>query len=376
VRAKDGRLWFLTVQGVTIIDPRALHTERAPTPLRIDTVVVNDRTIDTKDGVRLAPGVTRLAIDYAVPDLTSPLRTRFRYRLDGFDKEWVDGGTRRQAIYTNLPPGAYQFNLQAAAEDGSWNRAAIAWGFAVRPAFYQTSWFYVLCTLGLAAMLWGAWQLRLAQVRKQFTLLLGERVRLSREIHDTLLQSLVGVTLQLDQIANDLDGPADTTRNQFVRMRKQVEEYIREARQSIWNLRSSVLDRCDLATALRQTGERAADNAVAFDFSVSGDARRFESTVEEQVLRIGQEAVTNAIRHAQAQRIRMELQYGESDVTLRVSDDGRGFDTAGMGDNKDDHWGVMSMRERAETVGGVFRISSTTGEGTLIETVVPVSSHG
>ena len=376
VRTKDGRLWFLTVQGISIIDPRALHADPTAAPVRIDNVVVNDRRIDATTGVSLQPGVTRLAIDYAVPDLTTPLRTRFRYRLDGFDTDWVDGGTRRQVIYTNLPPRSYQFRLQAATQDGGWTRPAAIWDFSVRPAFYQTIWFYTLCVFGLAAGVWGAWRLRLAQIRQQFTLLLGERVRLSREIHDTLLQSLVGVTLQLDQIANDIDGPPETTRDQFVRMRKQVEEYIREARQSIWNLRSSILERCDLPTALRQTGERAADNAVAFDFSVTGDTRRCASVVEEQVLRIGQEAVTNAIRHAQAHRIRMELSYGDADVTLRVSDDGRGFDAATAGDKGTDHWGVMSMKERAETVGGVFRISSGDGEGTLIETVVPLSSHG
>ena len=375
VRTQDGRLWFLTVQGISIIDPRALHADSVVAPVRIDSVVVNDNRVDAVGGVRLPPGVTRLAIDYAVPDLTT-LRTRFRYRLDGFDKDWVDAGTRRQVIYTNLPPRAYQFRIQAATQDGEWTRPAAIWGFSVSPAFYQTIWFYTVCVMGLAAAVWGAWRLRLAQIRQQFTLLLGERVRLSREIHDTLLQSLVGVTLQLDQIASDIDGPRETTRDQFVRMRKQVEEYIREARQSIWNLRSSILERCDLPTALRQTGERAADNAVAFDFSVSGDSRRCASVVEEQVLRIGQEAVTNAIRHARAHRIRMELCYGDANVTLRVSDDGRGFDTARVGDNGTDHWGVMSMKERAETVGGVFRISSGDGQGTLIETIVPLSSHG
>jgi signal transduction histidine kinase len=231
-------------------------------------------------------------------------------------------------------------------------------------------------------------------VRKQFALLLGERVRLSREIHDTLLQSLVGVSLQLDQLGNDLEHAPHNGRAQFTRMRKQVEEYIREARQSIWNLRSSTLQRHDLATALRQSGERAADSAVAFDFKVIGTPHRCAPAVEEQVLRIGQEAVANAIRHAQAQQIRMELHYDSHNVTLRVADDGRGFDPNaidgtnghgngnghggrgngnGNGNGVNGHWGVMSMKERAETVGGIFRISSTMGAGTVVETVVPAS---
>jgi signal transduction histidine kinase len=229
----------------------------------------------------------------------------------------------------------------------------------------------------LGVLVWAAWRLRITQVRSQFALLLGERVRLSREIHDTLLQSLVGVSLQLDQLGSDLEAAPTASRAQVTRIRKQVEEYIREARQSIWNLRSSTLQRHDLAAALRQSGERAAESAVAFDFTVTGTPHRCAPAVEEQVLRIGQEAVTNVLRHSGAQRIRMELKYETDAVTLRVADDGCGFDPSAVGSSKapeggTSHWGVMSMRERAETIGGIFRISSVAGAGTIVETVVPV----
>jgi len=373
IRTRGGQLWFLTVEGLTIVDPRTLRASHAPSPVRIDDVVVNDRTLDPASQVRLPAGTMRLEINYTVPDLTSTLKTRFRYRLEGFDRDWIDAGTKRQAIYTNLPGRAYLFRVQANNEDGTWAGPSVTWAFSIQPAFYQTLWFYTVLLGSLVLTLWAAWRLRITQVRAQFALLLGERVRLSREIHDTLLQSLVGVTLQLDHLGNDLERSPDATRAQFLRMRKQVEEYIREARQSIWNLRSSTLQRCDLVTALRQTGERAVENDVAFDLRVIGTPHRCGPAVEEQVLRIGQEAVTNAIQHSQARRIDVELYYDDATLTLRVSDDGRGFEPDRVNGDGNGHCGVMSMRERAETVGGAFRISSTTGTGTLVETIVPAS---
>ena len=162
---------------------------------------------------------------------------------------------------------------------------------------------------------------------RRFALLIGERVRLSREIHDTLLQSLVGVALQFEAMANEPDSGSDSRKERFVRMRKQVEEYIREARQSIWDLRSPRLEHRDLIAALREAGERAtSDNGVAFSLTVNGLPRRVPVRTEEQLLRIGQEAMVNAVRHAQADQVLVELDFDDSRLTLRVHDDGRGFD--------------------------------------------------
>ena len=160
-------------------------------------------------------------------------------------------------------------------------------------------------------------------------MLLHERTRLSREIHDTLLQSLVGVALQFDALAGDLPASAGRTRDQLVRMRRQVEEYIREARQSIWNLRSPTLERRDLGGALRDVrgAARRASTAMAVDVDVTGAPPRRVPRVEEQLLRIGQEAITNAVRHAGA---KPDPHRAASTVPttscLSVADDGRGFD--------------------------------------------------
>jgi signal transduction histidine kinase len=220
------------------------------------------------------------------------------------------------------------------------------------------------------------WRRRLHQVRGEFALLLKERVRISREIHDTLLQSLIGVSLQLEQVEHDTD-TSRAGKERLIRARKQVEEYIREARESIWNLRSSALEREGLGAALRHAGERAiaetheGDGSAMLSFSVTGSPDRCAHDVEEQLLRIGQEAVTNATRHGRAQHIRMALSYADDAVILTVDDDGCGFDPLHSPTVNGTHWGLINMKERAVTVGGSFDISSTPGGGTRIVATVP-----
>ena len=208
IRASDGTLWFVTSRGLSVVEPHGLSIPRPMPKIAIDAIEVNDRPV--ADWSRaLSSGATKLEISYTFPELTYPLKSRFRYRLDGFDSDWVDAGNRRQALYTNLPPGHYAFHVSASGDEGRWSEAEALWAFSIAPRFYQTWWFLGVLGVMLAAMLWGAWQLRLRQLRRQFSLVLGERVRLSRELHDTLLQSLVGVALEFDAISKSLDTSPD-----------------------------------------------------------------------------------------------------------------------------------------------------------------------
>jgi signal transduction histidine kinase/streptogramin lyase len=375
-RGSDGRLWFVGGRGVTVIDPHALATERAaPAQVRIEGAYSNDRRVQTLPQTELSPRTSRLEIQYAVLNLTAPLETRFRHRLEGFDSDWIDAGTRREAFYTNLPPRKYQFQVIASNDDGTWTEPAAVWDFTIAPMFYQTTWFAAVCLAVVVASVAGTWHLHLRQVRRRFALLLGERARLSREIHDTLLQSLVGVALQFDAIASTLDTSAAPRKEDFVRMRRNVEEYIREARQSIWDLRSPKLECTDLIAALRQAGEQATSGAgIAFDFAINGTPRRWPGKAEEQLLRIGQEAILNAVRHAQATAVRVELAYSDESVTLRVLDNGRGFDPQIVAE-ANGHYGLVGMKERATETGGGFKLTTGIGQGTQIEAVVPASAH-
>lgn len=369
VLAKDGTLWFVTSRGISVADPRALGQQRLPPLVAIDEARANDVRVE---GTALPPGTSKLEIDYTAPELSSPLKTRFRFRLEGLDADWIDAGTRRVALYTNLPPAAYVFRLAVSQDDGRWSENEATWAFTLRPRFYQTWWFDGLVLVSLAGLMWGTWAYRIRRLRSQFALVLGERVRLSRELHDTLLQSLVGVALEFDAVSKSLDTNPASARERVIKIREQVEEYIREARRSIWSLRSPALDTGDLIDALKDSAARAVSgHPVDFTFTQLGDPRRLSSNAQHQLLRIGQEALLNAARHSGSTAITMTLQYDSASVVLTVADNGRGFDTTRGAEGTTDHYGLTTMRERAQQAGGSLTLTSTPGAGTTVEAVVP-----
>ncbi len=376
-RSEDGRLWFVSARGVTIVEPHTLEHEQAvPMRINIEGAAVDGQKIQTVPSVRLPARTVGIEIDYTVPNLLSPLKTRFRYHLEGFDSDWIDAGTRRQAFYMNLPPRHYRFRAQASNADGTWNEQDASWDFSVNAHFYQTGWFITTCIALVVAIPWAAWRLRIRQVRTQFSLLLAERTRLSREIHDTVLQGLIGVGLQCDAIARQLEvTPLAVTGERLLGVRRDAEEFVREARQSISNLRSPKPQAGNLISALRQAGERAtAGHSISFDMTVTGTPTGRWADAEEQLYRIAQEALANAVRHSQARQVHLELCHEPTAIVLRVIDDGRGFDVETVVDGNG-HCGLLSMKERAEAVAGSLTITSSEGRGAQIEAVVPISPN-
>jgi signal transduction histidine kinase len=375
-RAADGSLWFAQGGGLTHADPSRLTTEPAGAPPRpqIAAVVANETRSLRSLQSSLAAGTRRLEIQYGAPTLTDSNRVRFRYRMEGVDAGWVDAGAQRTAIYTNLGAGPYRFRLESLVEGASQSSPEAVWNFRIQPHFYETRWFYALVLMAAALLLWGAWRARLRLIEQRFSLALAERARLSREIHDTLLQSLVGVALQVDAVSAGLEPSAASSREQLVRIRRQVEQYIRDARQSVHDLRSPHLESRDLAAALREFGRSALGTAnIRLTVTSTGAKSEYPPRIENQLLRVGQEAIINAVRHAGASRIRVDLEGGAESVILSISDDGHGFDYERTLAQGHDHYGLSTMRERAEELGGSLRITTATGQGTTVTAVVPAT---
>lgn len=376
-RSSDGRLWFIRGGGLTTIDPRALD-QKFPArrrPTQIDAILADDRQLQAVDGVAIPAGTKTLQISYSALELTTPQRLRFRYRLEGFDVGWRNVESSRQAFYTNLPPRSYTFRVEAAIDGEDWVNSS-TWQFTLEPKFWQTYWFYSAVMAALLVAVWATWRIRLGVVRHEFALVLGERTRLSREIHDTLLQSLAGLTLQLDKVARLTRTSPELAANQLLRMRRYVEANIRDARTSIWNLRSPILEAKDLAAALEEFARSLLlEHTTALEVTVVGDRRRIDSRIENHLLRIGQEAMTNAIHHAGAGRIELQVQFAHDVVAVRIIDNGRGFSVDTF-DKNYGHYGLASMRERAQEIGGSLEVSSQPGRGTQVEAVVPLrASH-
>jgi signal transduction histidine kinase/ligand-binding sensor domain-containing protein len=374
VRGGDGRLWLATGMGMTIIDPARLPPRRPPAVPRIEEVTADGRRLSPASDLRLPAGTSTLRIGYGSVSLASAAKLRFRYMLEGVDPDWVHAGTAREATYANVASGDYRFRVST-THDGRWTEAAF-WDFSVAPPFYRTGSFVALIALAAGSMVVLGWWLRLRAVRSQYALVFAERARVSREIHDTLLQSLAAIGVELESIATELDPSQEPARAGLRRLRRQVTHCLREARESILELRDNTLMKPrPLVDSLRRLAETTTTSkGVTAEFSCSGRPRPCSHDGEIQLLRIAQEAINNAIRHGRATLIRLGLAYRDDEVVLTVVDDGCGFvpdepDLARAGE----HLGLVTMRERAARVRGRLTIVSSPGQGATIEATVPVT---
>ena len=284
---------------------------------------------------------------------------------------WIDAGSKRTASYTNLRPGNYTFHVIAANSDGVWNQEGAAFQFYLRPHFYQTYWFYALLIVLLALLVWQIYQFRVRRMKAQFDAVLAERTRIAREIHDNLAQEMLGISVQLEVVSRTMPPGSEVAHNHLNRVRMLVRHGIAEARRYVWDLRSQVLDHADLPTALSETARRlTVDVPIEAQVQVGGVFRPLPRPVEDNLLRIAQEAINNAVAHANPERIMVNLSFDIKRVQLSVRDDGRGFDQSNAGSNG--HFGLTGMRERAERIGGTLSIISSIGNGTEILVDVPI----
>ncbi|MEI9974716.1 MAG: histidine kinase [Ignavibacteriota bacterium] len=371
VQSSDGLLWFATTQGLVFVDPKRIARNSVPPPLTVTAILANARSFLPSPGLALPERTRNLEIDYTGISLAMPERVKYRYKLEGADTDWQDVGVRRQAFYTNPGPGSYRFRVRAVNADGVWNDAGAAIDFSIVPAFYETWWFRLMGVLAAGGMMWLLYRLRMRLVTAQIQARLGERVlereRIARELHDTLLQSLAGISLQLDGVSKQVANAPEKAVALIRHVREQMDSCFREARIKVWNLRSPTLESQGLPSALAEFVERVSPASPArCDFAVSGVPRPCRPEIEEDLLRIAQEAVNNAMRHASADQIRVELAYGERSLSLRVSDNGHGFDLE-EGYRKSGHWGLKGMQERAAQIRGTCTIKTTVGQGTDIE---------
>jgi signal transduction histidine kinase len=301
----------------------------------------------------------------------------FRYRLEGWDTEWHDPGARRQSFYTNLRPGSYHFSVVASNDDGLWNDKGASVEFSIKPAYYQTWWFKLAC--GALAILLAQsvyiYRLRQAKVKIQQTLAtrLGERERIARELHDTLLQGIQGLVLKFHAFANAL--PAEgTLRQTMERVLAQAREVIEEGRGRVRDLRGKETSSTNLVDQLRLHGKSFLQSSPSeLNMSVIGHPVALNPIAADEAFSIGREAITNAFLHAEAQHIEVEITYGPGALVLRIRDDGKGMEPATLDAGRIGHWGMAGMRERARSLGVELKIWSRSSYGTEIELTVPAA---
>jgi signal transduction histidine kinase len=375
VESREGRLWFATTKGLAWLDPTSLekNRNRQPPPVMVSSAVANGKSYAGLKNLILPPHTKNLQIEYTALSLALPERVKFRYRLDNIDRDWQDAGTRRQAFYTNLAPGAYRFHVIACNNDGVWNDQGALLEFRIEPAWSQTALFKLLLLvlgLGIAYILYLFDRQRyIALLRIRFDERLEERTRLARELHDTLLQTIQGSKLVADRALKDLEDPGKT-RTALERLSRWLDRGVMEGRAALDSLRNSTEDTEDLVSALRRAAEACMSGHMQVTFSVNGTPCSMHPVARDEVLRIGTEAIRNACRHSGSALLSVELSYGK-DLTVSVRDSGQGFDPELLNDGKPGHFGIMGMRERASNLGGRLSLNSSNGQGTCLKLIVP-----
>ena len=382
-QSTEGRLWFATLDGAGVIDPRQIPLNTLPPPVHIEQVSADRRTFEGTLPLRLPPLVRDLQIDFTALSLVAPEKVRFRYILEGRDPDWRDAGGRRQVFYTNLPPGTYRFRVKACNNSGVWNEAGASWDFSIAPAYYQTNWFRLACGAAFATLLWWLYRLHLRRIVLQFDLRLeeriGERTRIARELHDTLLQSFQGLVLRFQTALELLPAHPLEAMQALEGALERADRAILEGRDAVHDLRSATVDGTDLAQAVTAMGEELAanganPNGAKLSVVTEGTPRKLRLIPQDEICRIAREALWNAFSHGQARLIEAEIAYGRSTFQLRVRDDGIGIDPAVLYQGGiTGHWGLPGMRERAKRIGGHLDIWSRPGAGTEVELRIPGS---
>jgi signal transduction histidine kinase/ligand-binding sensor domain-containing protein len=382
-KAPDGRLWFVTGQSVQMLDPDRLYENALPPPVHIEDVIADRKTYSPQSNLHL-PALTRdLEIDYTALSFVVPQKVHFQYKLEGYDRDWQDPGTRRQALYSNLPPRNYRFRVAASNNNGVWNEAGASLEFSVLPAFYQTNWFRSLCAVGFLALLWGIYQLRVQQLQRQFDIGLearvNERTRIARELHDTLLQNFHGLMFQVQAASNLMLRRPDEAKRSLDDAVNETKKALAESRDAIQELRSEPIAKGNFAELLMSTSRELADangseHQAVFDLIEEGERRTLSPTVSNDISRIGLELMRNAYQHAHARRIEAEIRYGDSMFRLRIRDDGKGIEPNVLKEGgRVGHWGLRGVRERADRIEAHLDLWSEPGSGTEVQLLVPAS---
>jgi ligand-binding sensor domain-containing protein/signal transduction histidine kinase len=370
--SRDGDIWFITLEELAMIDPRGFQIGPLA-PVVIDRVDVDGQkpSFTPVPSLTIPAGRHRLIIRYTLPEFRIPGRIKFRYRLEGWDKNWIEAGTARAANYTGIPPGRYTFRVENSDGYEKWSPVEATLPIDVTPYFYQTIWFLSLVAVLIFICIWTLHKMRIAQVSAGINVRmqerLQERTRIARELHDTLLQGVLGISMEMYATSQQTYTEASIS-PMLGQASQRLREIAEQSRKAVENLRSAAIvpDPLEsmLAVALR---DMSLPGDIKVQISSVGTRLNLRPLVQSEIEHIAREAISNAVRHSGATTIRLDIMYQPAHFFLSVSDDGCGINQAAQNLGRHGHWGIVGMRERAESIGGRLRILPHVPHGTVVE---------
>ena len=395
-KSRTGEMFFSSYAGVTAFYPRdVVDNPYAPPVVITDLRVAGKslpiggksplkRSVPFIDTVKLSHTQNVVSLQFSALSYANPEGNRYRYRLDGLDTAWNESGSDQRVITYSLAPGTYLFHVQGSNSRGIWNEEGTSLQIEISPPWWSTEWFRA-CAVTAAVLLLGAlYRYRLRQVAREFNAHLegrvDERLRVARDLHDTLLQSFQGLLLRFQGAHNLLPGRVADARQVLETAIDEAAQAITEARDAVQDLRASAVVTNDLAKAVEALGKDLAEQqrarngeTTAFAVETEGASRELHPILRDEIYRIIGEALRNAFRHSRARRIEVEIRYDAGRLRMRVRDDGIGTGASVLQKGRAGHFGLRGMRERAKGIGGQLEVWSEQGAGTEVELTMPAS---
>jgi ligand-binding sensor domain-containing protein/signal transduction histidine kinase len=395
LRSQGGQMFFSGFSGAVSFFPDAVsETGYAPQTVITDfrlfrsaqagaNQLALNPVISYASRITIPHKQNMFALTFAALVYSNPRSNRYRYMLRGLDNAWNEvGSDGRTVTYTGLSAGTYRFRVQGATVSSQWSKPGAELQIVILPPWWETWWFIALCISAALLLTWVVYRYRMLQIAKQFEIRLeasiNERARIARDLHDTLLQSFQGLTLHFQRARNLLPGRTVEAIQTLDIALDGAEQAIVEGRDAIHDLRSPTTAPKALEEEIRALGEElvatGADRKEPMEFRIviEGSAHTLRPNLHAEVFRIAREAMRNAFNHSQGRLIETEMAYTESLFRIRIRDDGKGIDSdERLKAERSGHWGLRGMRERAEHLGGEFRVWSEPGAGTEIELRIP-----
>lgn len=383
-KTADGKLWFPTIKGVVAIDPSNLNP--LPPVVHIEQVLVGQTPADLRQTIEVRPGQGDLEIRYTGLSFTAPEKVRFKYKLDGYDQDWLDAKERRVAYYTNVPPGAYTFRVKAANNDGVWSAQDGTIQFTVIPPFWRTWWFTSLAVAAFVASVFVLYKLRIRELERRrrtqeefskqlITSQETERKRIAGELHDSLSQNLVVIK---NRAWLSLQAPNDheNVLEQMEEIADAADQSLTEVREIAYNLRPFQIDRLGLTAAIESLVAKVDTPDLRFVSQLDNIDTVLPPEMEINLYRIVQEGINNIIKHSAASQALIKIKRGEGLIEVAIEDNGHGFDSQNLRSAEPANgsgFGLLGIAERARILGCVPIIQSAAG-GTGIYLRIVVTS--
>ena len=376
-KSKDGRLWFPTTRGVVVVDPNSIRENKSPPPIFVERVVADKNKLTPENGMIIPPGKGELEFHYTALSFGAPEKSRFKFKLEGFDSDWVTADTRRVAYYNNLKPRAYTFRVIGCNNDGIWNEKGASVAFILQPYYWQTRWFLGLMIFGAVGFVagsaryvtWRKVQAKLLRLEKQHAVE-KERARIARDMHDDLGASLTQVAMLSDMALSRQGEDRETCISKTSEVSR---ELVRNLDAIVWSvnpnndsLEKFALYICEYLRMFLGTGP------VSYRMEMPDDLPPLplSAEVRHNLFLIIKEALNNVVKHSRANEVWFRLRFENSRLTISIEDNGKGFSSGTVEDFGN---GLRNMRKRVEHLGGEFQLQSDPEKGTRV--IVTLALH-